>query len=299
MPKPARSCLLAVALLACCSALVAADASRRLFELPDEVRESSGLAAASFRDDLYFTLNDSGGKPELYALDGKGRLVATLRVPGAANVDWEDLAPARSPEGRALWIGDIGDNRARRPYVTVYRIPEPLVWGEQRGRRLDTGTARAYRLSYPGGPRDAETLMATPAGRLYVVTKNPAGSTVFAAPARLREGVVNPLVQVGAISFFGLPSSAGGLKEQVSRLLATGGAISPDGRRLVVRTYTDAYVWSLPGGNLPAGLKATPRHLGLPKSEQGEAIAFTRDGAALLTSSEGKHAPVHSIALAR
>ena len=34
--------------------------------------------------------------------------------------------------------------------------------------------------------------------------------------------------------------------------MATGGAVSPDGRLLALRTYTDAYVWPLQGSDVAA-----------------------------------------------
>ena len=70
---------------------------------------------------------------------------------------------------------------------------------------------------------------------------------------------------------------------------------SPDGRRLVLRTYTDAYVYEVPGDDLVAVLAGVPTVLPLPPTRQGEAVTWTRDGAALLTSSEGVGAPVHRV----
>ena len=44
----------------------------------------------------------------------------------------------------------------------------------------------SYRLRYPDGPRDAETIMVDPVdGRLYLATKSIAGDgTLYAAPTR-------------------------------------------------------------------------------------------------------------------
>jgi len=290
--------LLASTLLAG-AALAQAGAPELFFRFQDDdLRESSGLAAASYSDTVFFTHNDSGGRPELFAVDDRGRTLARLRVPGAANHDWEDLARSREGASGVLWIGDIGDNRAQRLSVAVYRIPEPRLGGG-RGQRLDTATARKYTLVYPAGGRDAETLLASPEGRLYLVTKGATGSAVYAAPRELREGAPNRLARIAEVHFHRLPTGATGLRNQVGRLLATGGAISPDGRRLVLRTYTDAYEWDLPNGNVAAGLARPPRHIPLPATEQGEAITYTRTGDALLTSSEGKDAPVHRLPLRR
>jgi hypothetical protein len=293
MLRPLLSAL-ALALFAGALAAQAGEAVL-LFRFQDsDLRESSGLTAATYSDDLYFTHNDSGSRPELFAVDGKGRTAARLRVPGATLTDWEDLAVSREGGAGVLWIGDIGDNRARRLTIAVYRVPEPRV-GAGRNQRLETGTARKYVLAYPTGGRDAEALLVSPAGRLYVATKSAAGTGVYAAPAQLRENGPNRLTRVGEVQFLRLPTRAQGLKDHMSRLLCTGGAISPDGRRLVLRTYTDAYEWTIPNGDVAAGLRKAPLHIPLPAAEQGEAIAYTRAGDALLTSSEGKDAPVHRI----
>lgn len=70
------------------------------------IDESSGLARSQRRDDLLWTLNDSGGATELYAIGTDGRLRARLRVTGApANVDWEDLASYRHNGAPYLLIG--------------------------------------------------------------------------------------------------------------------------------------------------------------------------------------------------
>ena len=52
------------------------------------INESSGLARSQRRGDVLWTLNDSGGATELYALSTEGRLLATLRIQGVpANLD--------------------------------------------------------------------------------------------------------------------------------------------------------------------------------------------------------------------
>ena len=83
------------------------------------------------------------------------------------------------PGPGTVWVGDIGDNlgepRRRR------RSP-----GAGRARRPHGRRPTSYRLAYPDGAHDAETLLRDPVtGRLYVVTKGVFGGTVYAAPAQL------------------------------------------------------------------------------------------------------------------
>lgn len=121
--------------------------------LPPEVRESSGAAeATTWPGALFWTHNDSGHTPHLFAVAEDGSLVARLRVAGAQNVDWEDMAAAPCPveggagdagaavgAGRCLYIGDVGDNRERRPALDLYRIPEPSASAVRSGAGAGAG----------------------------------------------------------------------------------------------------------------------------------------------------------------
>jgi hypothetical protein len=80
--------------------------------------------------------------------------------------------------------------------------------------------------------------------------------------------------------------------------MVTGGAVAADGRLLVLRTYTDAYVWPAPDGDLEAALRTgDPRRIPLPATPQGEGVAVSPDGRALLTSTEGLPGRVHEVPL--
>ncbi|MGV3721407.1 MAG: hypothetical protein ACO1SX_10910, partial [Actinomycetota bacterium] len=75
------------------------------------INESSGLAASSRSNEYFFTHNDSGDDARFFAVDRRGRTLATFRVAGADNEDWEDMARGRDAAGRpVLLLGDIGDN---------------------------------------------------------------------------------------------------------------------------------------------------------------------------------------------
>jgi hypothetical protein len=74
--------------------------------------------------------------------------------------------------------------------------------------------------------------------------------------------------------------------------------VAPDGTRLALRTYTDAYLWSMPDGDVAGALRSgRPERIPLPATAQGEGIAFAADGRSLLTSTEGLPAAVHIVPL--
>lgn len=85
-------------------------------QLPDDIDEASGLA---FFAGKLFTHEDGGNPEKLYELDTlTGEVKASITVPLADNVDWEDLA--ESPD--YLFIGDFGNNDGDRTDLTVYRV---------------------------------------------------------------------------------------------------------------------------------------------------------------------------------
>jgi hypothetical protein len=241
------------------------------------ITESSGLVAAG--DSLY-TVNDGGDRLRVFVMDDACRVRRTIENP-LNPYDVEDLA--RAPDG-TLWLADIGDNDAKRRTVAAELLTQ-------------SGEATVFRFTYPDGAHDAEALLLDRHGRPYLVTKELLGARVYTPARPPAADRPTPLSLVTTLSF-GPTGTSGGPVGGVSQVLVTGGAVAPDGTRFALRTYTDAYVWSAPDGDLAAALRSgTPRRLALPATRQGEAIAFSADGRSLLTSTEGRPAPVHQVPL--
>ena len=75
--------------------------------------------------------------------------------------------------------------------------------------------------------------------------------------------------------------------------LVTGAAVSPDGTRIALRTYLQAWEWRRrPAAAFETLFAATPEEVSLALESQGESIAYTRDGKALVTTSENPPAPI-------
>lgn len=98
------------------------DRSGRVGVLDEEITESSGLIRSSLNSELYWTLNDSGNEPVLYAVDLSGRIHGRARIAGVRNIDWEALTI--DGEGK-LYIGEIGNNENNRRDLVIYVIKEP------------------------------------------------------------------------------------------------------------------------------------------------------------------------------
>ncbi|GAA1922851.1 hypothetical protein [Nocardioides marmoribigeumensis] len=237
-----------------------------LFTLHDPaITESSAVVEVGRGPDhRVLTINDSGDGPVVYVLDPRtGRTVGRSSYDGDA-VDVEALAPGLGGE---VWVGDIGDNGAVRADVQLYRLPA-LKDGDR-----EVPSTR-YDLVYRGGARDAETLLVQPrTGRVFVVSKSFFGGKVYAAPRDLRADRPNQLVPVG-------PAPA----------VVTDGAFFPDGRHVVLRDYSRAYV--LDTTRLPWRRVDS---FELPDQPQGEGVAVRRGGRSLLVSTEGEAQPVQVV----
>lgn len=234
--------------------------------LPDEVFrfedpaivESSGLAVV---DGRFVTVNDSGDSARVFSVDPTSGHTVGVSTWSSSAVDVEAVAPGAAG---TVWVGDIGDNLTARSSVVV---AGPVSISGSGGKFAQ------YRLRYPGGPVDAETLLRDPiTGRLYVVTKEVFGGRLLAVPTSPSATSVNRLTLVGDVLG-----------------LATDGAFFPDGRHVVLRNYASATVYEFPSLAQVASFK-------LPRQQQGEGIAVAPDGT-VYVSSEGVRAAVLRVSL--
>lgn len=133
---------------------------------------------------------------------------------------------------------------------------------------------------------DAETLLVDRAGVPHVVTKNVLGQAGVYRPVRaLSAPGPTPLKRVGQVSI-SATETRGGPVGSTGSLLVTGGAVSAEGTVVVLRTYTDAYLYPAADGDIVAALRRAPVRVALPNEPQGEAVALEPDGT-LLSAGEG------------
>jgi len=242
-----------------------------LMQLAD-LPEASGLVASRATPGRLWVHNDSG-KPEVFAIGAQGTLAGRVVLEGATLVDWEAMASAPCGKGMCLYIGDIGDNNAKRKEIIVYRVPEPAAAG---------GSAQVdgvFRASYPDGAHDAEALLAAPDGALYIVTKGDTGHVaLYRFPRGMSEGTTMRLERVGEPLWNGQPASDARI---------TDGAISPDGAWIVLRTNTALIFYRASdflNGNFRESGRVDLKPLGEP---QGEAVAFGASSTVYLAGEGG------------
>jgi hypothetical protein len=260
-----------------------------LADLEDEaIDESSGLVASRRNPGLFWTHNDSGDGPFLYAFDLSGGKKGTWRVTGAKAHDWEDIAagPGPQPGQSYLYVGDIGDNGKERDEIVVYRILEPIVTESDadtdRSEPAETESAEAIHLKYPDGAHDAEALAVHPTtGDLYIITKTRsanAPAAVYKLAAPISSSSLNTLEKINELRVPGLTAG-----------MLTGADISPDGRKIILCDYLNGYELNLPetaGAKFDDIWKQPITIVRLGTRPQGEAICYRLDGRAILATSE-------------
>jgi hypothetical protein len=253
--------------------------------LPEGLEESSGVLASRRDPSLLWTHNDSGWPADLFSITPAGELVATIRVEGAENVDWEDISYGPCPAGVCLYIADIGDNTASRDYVTVYRLPEPDPRGGE--ARVET----KFDMRYPDGPRDAEGFFVLPGGEMFVVSKGGGEhrAALYRYPGAPRPGETVELELVTRLSETPL--------ELLDQLTAADA--SPSGEWIAIRSYQHISF------HRPAALLAgdtVPAHrfdLEEVDEVQGEGVALLDDGTVYLTGEAGFEDSLGTVSILR
>jgi hypothetical protein len=224
-----------------------------------ELREASGIAPSRQSPGRLYALNDSG-QPILVVLNDKGAVIGRLTLAGAKVDDWEALATGPCPAGSCIFVGDIGDNATARRTITVYRSAEPA---ETTGF---VNVTDVFHATYPDGRHDAETLLVSPNGALYIVTKGNTGPVaLYQFPRELTSGATVTLQRVGKPRDAGKPAA----NERI-----TDGAVSPSGTWVALRTAHSVALHrtdELLAGNWRAATRVALDTLGEP---QGEGVTF-------------------------
>ena len=238
----------------------------RISELP----EASGVAISRRSPGRLWAHNDA--REELVALDTNGSVTGRVRLSGVKIEDWEAIAVGACPGGSCLYIGDIGDNGARRKQITVYRISEPTA--ESSVEVKDT-----FHATYPDGAQDAETLLVAPEGGLFIVTKGETGTVgLYRFPKQLRPGATHRLERVGK------PRVSGKSKDN-ERI--TDGTVSPDGTWVVLRTKQTLTFHRASDFFAGNWAEAARVDLNATGEAQGEGVALAADGSLYLTGEGG------------
>jgi len=136
-----------------------------------EITESSELLKSRQFEDVFWTHNDRGDRARIFAITSEGELIREVKISGAQNVDWEDMA---IDDAGHLYIGDIGNDRGKNKDLTIYMLKEPNPFESE-----EAAVIKRIHFSFPDLPRfhktkkekvDCEALFWAN-GNLYCMTK--------------------------------------------------------------------------------------------------------------------------------
>ena len=255
-----------------------------------KINESSGLACGRRNEGVFWTHNDSGDKPRLFATNLKGEDLATFDIAGAVARDWEDIASVRMGKRDLLMIADTGNNLNLAMPGRVYIVAEPKLDTNKRKVRSKLKCTQCIQFRFEDGWFDSEAMGVDPVRkRIYFVTKP-------------RKKGQRPTVY--ELSAPEPPSKS--KKVLVAKRLtvlkgvntATAMDISPDGLRAVVLTYGNAYEYVRDKSETwAAGFARPPRVLVMPSRSQGESICYGADGKTLYLTSENLPTPLWRVSV--
>jgi len=260
---------------------------KKLCDLANQrIDESSGLACSRLRSGVFWTHNDSGDRPRIYAFDAAGRDLGFFTVRGARAVDWEDMASFKLGRRAYLLLADVGDNASARRSCQLYIVPEPMLDKAGRPRHGTVKVAVKIAFTYDDGPHNCESVAVDPVDRkIYLATKEfPGQAKVYELPLPARSP--GESLKAKAIASIDVP-------------MATAMDISPDGRRAVILSYGPAYEYvRREGESWAAAFSRKPRRLAMPPRVQGESICYGPAGRRLYLTSEGLPTPLWLVPVA-
>jgi hypothetical protein len=283
--NPAVALFLA-ALAGLCAGCDAGPAQPRLAGvlLDGQLDETSGLAASRAHRNTLWLVEDGGNGAMLHAISRRGRRLASYRVDGAANTDWEDLAAFEWRGKNYLLVADTGDNGGLRRTLLLHAFEEPAQLAD--GGHLRPAWSIAFR--WPDGARDCEAVAVDATrGQILLVSKKRRPPELFALPLAPGRGV-QVARRIGRLTVPGLSVAEGPLGRRV-----TAADVSPDGRTLAVLTYARLLLYRRTGDETWAAATARPPTAqALPWLHQAEAVAWAADGQGVYASGEFSPAPL-------
>ncbi len=227
------------------------------------ITESSGVVASRQHAGVLWTQTDGGGpkKQWLSAMTRDGAVLKEYFISDATIADWEDIA---TDDAKHLYIADTGNNDLRRAELAVHQLAEP----DPRGDTVPVRITRSWRLKFPGGPFDCESLFIWK-GHGYVVSKvfKDARAQIFRFPL---DGPTTTTLELVATTKIESP--------------VTGADVSADGRLLGLVAKSGAFLYVI-DGDMSRVIKAKPFQVKF-RHEQIEACTFVPEG--LLATAESR-----------
>jgi hypothetical protein len=263
----------------------------------NELNALSGVAVSRQQPEIVFAHNDHD-RPVVYAIDSQGREHAQIVLTDAPATDIEDIAVGPCGAETCIYLGDVGDNGATRTEYAILRFVAPTVPATP-GENAMTSPYERFRFTYEDGSHNAEGLMVSPDGTIYVVTKLAPGSggnvaatgpsSVYRLPASITSDSVAVATKVATLPV-----------PETGEAAASAAAAHPCGQGFLLRTYDKVYEFVTPSGMpFEAAFEVAPEVIELADEPQSEGIDYLEAGFGFVTSGEGSRAPIVETACAR
>lgn len=242
-----------------------------------KIVESSGLACGRANKDTFWTHNDSGDKPQIYAFGIKGEELATISLSGAEARDWEDMASFSHGGRHYLLIADVGDNRAKRSSCTLYVVPEPKLHGDKKPMEASATPVQTIPFRYEDGPHNCESVAVDPQTCTVYLVPRVEGSRCKVYSLPLPEQESGKIAVAKAVANLNISP-------------ATAMDISPDGLRAIVFTRREAFEFVRGAKETwEQGFSRPPRRIATPRWGGGmESVCYGADGKTLYLTLECK-----------
>ena len=197
------------------------------------VPECSALWASVKHPGVFWTLSDSGSRPEIVPIFADGSLANSrggVMLSGAKNFDWEALTA--DGDGNLI-VADVGNNISTRKELSLYIFKEPDLFatGVNDVRKVSFAWPDQVAFPDPDLSHDCEAAFFAN-GRVYLLTKHRRDTLTDLWCAEITpEGKQANMRKVARFDAQGMVTDA---------------SISPDGKSLAILTYRNIWVFRLP-----------------------------------------------------
>jgi hypothetical protein len=95
-------------------------------DLEEDMKETSGII---YYGGSVWTINDSGGEPEIYKIDkATGTVIQKVIILNGSNRDWEDI----TQDDDFIYVGDFGNNDGNRSDLKIYKFAKSEITAKKK-----------------------------------------------------------------------------------------------------------------------------------------------------------------------
>lgn len=247
---------------------------KTLYSLPKKLKEVSGITYFP-ETNMIYTLEDSGNKNEIYAINSEGKLEKTISITNAQNVDWEDITKDKEEN---IYIGDFGNNDNERQDLCIYKVAKAELSKENAVSEYKVSFSYPEQTEFP--PKKKELFYDVEGffeyqTYFYLFTKNRSkgfDGTAFIYKIKNAPGT-QKAVKIGEFKTC----------NNYNHCVLTSATISPDGTKIALLSHDKIVLFKDFNGD--SFNKGTQTEIALNHFSQKEAVIF-KDNNTLLIADE-------------